>query len=234
MTNNMEAAREAMFEEARNFGKTEGRGKVARAAWAIRCVELAAEGRANVGDAERIYDEYMGSNEEIQEGFGGSEESRKGNGRKQNVSKFRQFLKLGTSKKFDPVLVAHNLKQIAAEERAKGTTSLSPFDAQLEIVRMQVRGEYADEPLTDEQMRYALQKKVKADKTEADMLDADKRRLEKTNEIYPSAELEESIEALAARIEDLGGTTKQQKERAKIEAAARKKAAKNGGLTTTV
>jgi hypothetical protein len=234
MTNqsNIEARRQQVFEEAETVGETEGRGAVARAAFAIKLVEWSSEGVVDVSDAESLYDKYMGQSSSIQQTFGGAKKIKnENNGRKQNVSKFRQFLKMGGNKKFDPVLVISDAARLVKEERAKGSIQYPPFDALLNIARKQNHDDYCEDPLPAEVMLSCNQPKERSDRVEADALDAEKRRLEKLNDLYQSTELEEAIESLAARIVDLGGTTKQQRD---AQRAADKAAKKNGGATATV
>lgn len=223
-TSNYEQMRQQMFDKAKMLGETEGRGSVSRAAFAINMVEWAKDGLANVDDAETLYDTYMGSNANMASTFGGLKKAKdEQTGRKQNVSKFRQFIKLGVNKKFDPVPVIYDAQRLVKDERAKGTIVVAPFDAMLNIVRMQNRGEYCEEPLSHDQMLYANMPKERDDKVEADLLDQQKRKLEKIGETYMSPQLEEAIEELASRIAELGGTTKQQKDRERAEAQERKK-----------
>lgn len=224
---NLEAARQQMFEDAKALGENEGRGAVSRATLAVQMVEWAHQGLADVTDAETFYDAYMGRAADLQETFGGTKkQANEANGRKQNVSKFRQFLKMGGNKKFDPTAVIYDAAKLVKEERAKGTIKFAPFDALLNIARKQNHDDYCEDPLPQEVMLTCNQPKVRDDRIEADLLDAHKRKLEKLAEDYPSPEVDEAIEGLAARIEELGGTTKQQKEAAKVAAKKAKEAAR--------
>lgn len=226
--NNREAIREQMFKEVETLGETEGRGATSRAVCAVKMVEFAANGAADVTDAEMFYDRYMGRSAHVQAAFGGGrKQGTEESGRKQNVSKFRQFLKMGTNKRIDPVALIYEAQATIKEERAKGTIKFAPFDAMLNIAREQCKPDNVDEAIGKEHMIMCNQPKEKPDRSTADRLFAAKQKLEKINEDDPQDLLSDAIECIDTLISDLGGTTADAKKAERERKKAEKEAAAN-------
>ena len=225
---NRDAVREQMFVEIEVLGESEGRGATSRAVCAVKMVERAAAGDADVTDAELFYDRYMGRSAHVQAAFGGGrKQGTEESGRKQNVSKFRQFLKMGTNKRIDPVAVIYDAQALVKEERAKGTIKFAPFEAMLNIAREQCKPDNVDEAIGKEHMIMCNQPKEKADRSVADKLFAQKTKLQGIYEDDAHDLLADAIECIDTLIQDLGGTTadakkaERERKKAEKEAAAR-------------
>ena len=227
---NRAAIQAAMFKEIDDLGEIEGKGGNARATLGVRCVEWAADGTADVGDAHSIYDHYIGKAQEVAAVFGGIRQKKDPEaGRKQNVSKVRQFLKMGGLKTIDPVAVINSAAGVVKDERAKGTISHSPFDALLNIARKQCAN--TQTAMTREEMIQCNQPRPPGDVAEADFLATILAKFEKHKEQWGSTdETEEAMSQVSARIDELGGTTAQKKVKAAAEEKAKKEAAKKAAV----
>lgn len=223
---NIGAAKQAMWDKVAELGELEAKGGNARPTLAIECVQWAADGTADVGDAQDIYTRYYDRVEAISASFGGSKHTRnKDVGMKQNISKIRQFLKMGGLRTIDPVKVIHQAAAVTKEERAKGTILYSPFDCLLNIARRQCQQTQAE--LTREEMVEANRPKDRGDVSEADFLGSVDNKLEQAEDTWGSSdEVTSARDALAARIEALGGTTAQKKAKERAEKQAAKEADK--------
>ena len=103
---NIKSAQEQMYKEIDELARTEGAGANSRADLGVRCVGWSANGIADVGDAKPIYDKYISAVADVANVFGGIKIKRnKESGEKQNVSKIRQFLKMGGLRTIDPIRV---------------------------------------------------------------------------------------------------------------------------------
>jgi|SRR5882672_2889060 len=221
---NRAVMQQAMFDEIDNLGDIEGRGGNARPTLAIRSVEWSASGVADVGDAHTIYDRYIQKAEDVAAVFGGLKRKKDPEqGRKQNASKIRQFLKMGGLKTIDPVKVINVAAGVVKDARAKGTIAYSPFDAMLNIARKQCLNTQVE--MTPQDMIDCNQGKLRGDLEEADDLGHVSIRLEKHEKKFgQSDEVTTAREQIDGRIEALGGTTAQKKQKAR---AAAKEAKKN-------
>jgi hypothetical protein len=214
-----------MNAEIDELGEIEGKGGNSRATLGIRCVEWAADGTADTGDAFTIYDRYMRTVETAAAAFGGTKRKRQSadQGRKQNASKIRQFLKMGGLKIIDPVKVINNAAGVVKDARSKGLIAFGPYEALLNIAREQCAN--TQNELTDEEMIECNQPTERGDPEEADSLGAIVAKIDKHEERFGTSD--ETVEAgsqLRSRIEMLGGTTAQKKAK---ERAAEKEAKKN-------
>jgi len=223
---NRQAQQDEMFKEIDELGEIEGKGGNAKATLGVKCVEWAAGGTADVGDAYTIYDRYTQRVEDVAAVFGGLKRSKDPEaGRKQNASKVRQFLKMGGLKQIDPVGVIHRAASVVKDERAKGIIAQTPFDALLNIARAQCIN--TQNELTREEMIKATQPKDKGDVAEADSLGSISHKLEKhENEFGASDEVTEARTQIDARIETLGGTSAEKNRKKRAEEKAAKAAAK--------
>jgi hypothetical protein len=215
-----------IFQEIEELGELEGRGGNAKPTLAVRCVEWAANGDADVGDAKPIYERYIQKVESVAAVFGGlKKKADPESGLKQNVSKIRQFLKMGGLKTINPVSVINDAAGVVKEERAKGTIFYAPFDALLNIARKQcVQTQVA---LSRQEMIDCNQPKERGDIAEADSLQQCKARLEKhVDDFGDSEETTTAIEVIDARIESLGGTTAEKKRKQRAEKKAKEDAEK--------
>jgi hypothetical protein len=223
---NRAAIQAQMFQEIDSLGEIEGKGGNARATLGVRCVEWAADGTADVGDAGPIYDHYIQKAQSVAAVFGGLKQKKDPEqGRKQNVSKVRQFLKMGGLKTIDPIKVINVAAGVVKDERAKGTIGHSPFDALLNIARKQCANTQAE--MTRQEMIDCNQPRAPHDVAEADYLHAILVKLEKHKEQWGGTdETEEAMAQVSARIDELGGTTAEKKRKAAADAKAAKEAAK--------
>lgn len=224
--NNRAAAQSQMFSEIDALGEIEGRAGNSRSVLAVRCVEWAAQGVADVSDAAPIYDRYIKKAEDIAAVFGGLKAKKDPeSGYKQNVSKVRQFLKMGGLKTIDPVRVINIAAAVVKDARSKGTIGCAPFDALLNIARKQCTQTQTE--LTADEMLECNQRRAPGDVIEADALGLVVGALEKYERAFGAQqETTEALEQLSSRIESLGGTTAQKKERERARKKAEKDAAK--------
>lgn len=230
---NRAAIQAAMFQEIDDLGEIEGKGGNARATLGVRCVEWAADGTADVGDAAPIYDKYIQKAQTVASVFGGLKQKKDPEqGRKQNVSKMRQFLKMGGLKTIDPVRVINQAAGVVKDERAKGTIAHSPFDALLNIARKQCANTQTE--MTRDEMIACNQPRAPGDVAEADYLATILAKLEKHKEQWGGTdETEEAMSQVSARIEELGGTTAQKKVAAAAAEKAKKEAEKKAAKAAT-
>lgn len=226
MGDNRKAMQEQMFKEIDDLAQQEGAGVNSRAELGIRCVGWSANGMADVGDAKPIYDRYISNVQDIAATFGGLKIKRnKESGEKQNISKIRQFLKMGGLRTIDPVKVINHAAAVVKDERLKGTITYGPFDALLNIARAQCASTQTE--LSREEMLDCNRARDKGDVIEADSLGRIKSALESHAETFGDHdETTEALEKIDSRIEALGGTTAQKKQKERAEKEAEKKANK--------
>lgn len=223
---NMANRQDQMYREIDELAKTEGSGANSRAHLGVKCVEWSAGGIADVGDAKPIYERYIGQVQDVASAFGGLKiQNNPDSGLKQNVSKIRQFLKMGGLKTIDPVAVINTAAAVVKDARLKGKIGYGPFDALLNIARAQCG--QTQTALTDEEMIAVNQPKDRPDLLEAD--DLGKIAAAITAHVDKFGEATETTEALTqieAKIEQLGGTTAQKKEKERQQKLADKKKVK--------
>jgi hypothetical protein len=222
---NRQAAIEKMYSEIDQLGQVEGGAANARPEMAVRCVEWAAGGLADVGDSYMLYDRYVQSVEQVSANWGGSKRKRDSDpatSRKANAWKVKQFLKLGGLKIIDPVRLIHRAKAVVKDARLKGTVSLGPYEAMLEIAQAQCAN--TQHELSDQEMIDVCQPKPKADVEEVDSLGVIRSRLEKHEETYGAhAETTEAKDQIDSLIQSMGGTKAERKARERAEKKAAKK-----------
>jgi hypothetical protein len=214
---NRAAMQAAMYAEIDTLAEQEGRGGNARPQLAVMCVKWAKAGMADTGDAEPIYKHYIDKVDEVTAVFGGIR--KKGTeevGLKQNVSKIRQFLKLGAIERFNTVELIEEAQEVIKQERAKGTISTSPFDSLLNIAREQNK---KDMPrLEREDMIRVNKPKDRPDVQEVDSLAQIIRRLEAHAAKYGDRdETTQALDLLEALTKSLGGTSADRRTEERVE-----------------
>jgi hypothetical protein len=138
---------------------------------------------------------------------------------KQQVSKLRQFIKLGALP--NPVdgrdVIARAEARIAAH-RSNEADLKPPYDALLDVARQQVKA--PDAPLTDEEIDLAVLRPEKAEKSDVDKLVAAYKAAHKLAEKIPMPATQAAADAYADAIREIGGDVPPMTKEEKAEAEA--------------
>lgn len=215
--------KKGVLQRSRVFGTAEGKGGNSRPTLGMFIVEATRQGVVNA-EAPKGQPDDVG---EIWGAFAKSCAAAQGIGyvplssEKQQVSKLRAFARLGALPQVNGVTIINRAAELHMEMRRENEgkpAGLSPFDGLLEVARTQCA--MPDIPLNDEQMKAVMSKPEPEDKCEADRLDKVADSMEKMRTDDKVSEetktlLDEAIKPVLARIEELGGTTGQQKEAAR-------------------
>jgi len=219
---NRAAAQAKLFEEIDKLAEDEGEGGNARPRLAMLCVQWAHAKEADIADATPIYQRYIDKVENVTSVFGGTR--KKGDadsGFKQNVSKIRQFLKMGGLDTIDPVKVMEEATEVIRAERTKGVLTVSPFDGMLNIARHQVK--YASEAISRDEMIRINLPRDKGDTSEADGLGHIGRRIDAHMTKWgESEELTQAYDLINNKVDELGGTSGDKKHKEKVEKLIKK------------
>jgi hypothetical protein len=204
------------------LGKQEAAGLSSRRDAGIALAAYAYDGDIDEGDAETCYDTYITS-------LGKNAAARHvatdtSNGRKANVSKFRQFIKMGALPQVDGREVLARAVVLTEQVASAGNKVKSPFDALLDVCRSQA--DQPDTALTDEQIVAAVSKPEPKQKDEMEKLVAAYKAAHKLAETIPSAHTLAAVDAYRDAIVEAGGEvpamTKEEKEQAAFMAKAAK------------
>jgi hypothetical protein len=188
---------------------------IARPKLAVTLVRAAAAGDIDEDDVEARYDAYLAGRTKAQSRTALASGVEDGNGKKANVSKCRQLVRMGMLPAVDgpalidtTVTVRGNL--LENEEAVK-----APFDAFVDVARAQIA--QPDAQLTEEQIAAAIRKPEKASKTELQKLIDLYKNAAKMAELLPGNEaMKDAVGDLASAIVEEGGEvpplTKEEKE----------------------
>lgn len=220
-TNNQEAegmSRRKIMGQALSLGRTEGLGSNSRPGLFILVCEGAQQriiGRDDIPELVGTFSKGLAE----KQGIGYAPMTSEA----QQVSKLKTAVYLGELThlgKEGGLDVAQRTARLhkAARTAEKPSLFLSPFDALVNIARVQVNLQPA-QPLTDEQINVLIRKPAKDLAEEADRLDKVASAIEKlrTDEKEPISEeskevLDDMIQPILDRIKALGGTTAQKRE----------------------
>jgi len=244
--------REGIMRRAVTCGSAEGKGGNSRPMLAFYVVEAAKAGvlkldkptskgktaGTKLDDAQMIWDRFSRACAAAQSvGFVKLDSA------KQQESKLRSFIKLGSLPHVDGNRVMSRARDIMEKAReANGGKPLvkSAFDGYLSVARAQVALS-PDVEFDDAQIEAALSPAPKADPTEADRLDTIYKAAEKLAEDDETPVKDETKEMLervlveiGARIKELGGTTSEIKNREKAAQKAAELQAKAAALLVRV
>jgi hypothetical protein len=200
---------------------------IARPKLAITLVKAAAEGSIDEDDVEARYDAYLAGRTKAQSKTALAAGVEDGNGKKANVSKCRQLVRMAMMPGIDgpalidlTVTVRGNL--LGNEESVK-----PPFDAFVDVARAQINCPAG--PLTEEQIADVIRKAEKADKTEIQKLIDMYKRSAKMRDDMPAIEaLARATDAYAEAIVEAGGEVPPLSKEEKEQAAAMAYLARRG------
>jgi len=205
------------------LGEDEGRGANARPAFFEQIAEAARLGALMPDDAPAVFSRYT-------EGVAKA----KGVGVVKQTSEAQQTSKIKTMITFgalpsvrSDVLLANTRDAIKKRRDAGEKLKKSPVDIYLTVARTQLAQPQV--PLDDDQIDECLNSKAPEVKTEADRLDAIAQSMDKLLNSEDQTLTDETVQALndampllLARVADLGGTTKQKAEQARLDEKQKK------------
>jgi hypothetical protein len=214
---NSQKALNALRGDLRKYGQAEALGSASRPIAARRIVDAAYDGLLKEGDAEMVYGEYQSGMVAV-----GKKNplTAQGNGEKVQISKFRQFIKVGMLPGVDARDLMQRVSDCVASLKAAGEKIQIPFDCMLNAARIQLS--QPDVDLTDEQVTSCVAVAEKAAKEDLDKLIDLYRKAHKLAEALPP--MAASVDALRDAIVECGGevpaVTKAEKEAAEFAAKA--------------
>jgi len=218
---NSEAPLKALKAEMRRYGQAEALGSASRPTAGLRLVSAAFDGLIGEGDAEMTYAEYQSGMVSV-----GKKNSLVSNAasEKVQVSKFRQFIKVGMLPGVDARDVMDRATKVIEALRAADVKIYPPFDALLNVAREQMK--QPDDALTDAQIEALASKPEAKSKELLDKLIAAYKSTYKVNEEAKLPGTAAAVQSLADAIVECGGDvppmTKEEKERAEFMAKAAK------------
>jgi hypothetical protein len=218
---NSEAPMKALRAELRKYGQAEALGSASRPTAAVRLVDAAFDGLIGEGDAESVYGEYQAGMVSV-----GKRNALTANAssEKVQVSKFRQFIKVGMLPGVDARDVMARAGKVIEDLKKAEVKMYAPFDALLNVARKQM--ETPEIALTDEQIQALVSKPEPKDKELLDKLIAAYKSTYKVNEEAKMPSTAAAVQALADAISEAGGDvppmTKAEKEHAAFMAQAAK------------
>lgn len=224
---NIETHISALKTQLAKLGAAEGKGDSSRPAAAIALTAAAREGYIDEDDAADMFASYVNAKAKIAahnplvtaSGYDSEQKSAK-----QQVSKFRQLIKLGALPNVDGPELLDRTAKLAKDLTATGTKCHPMFDAMLNVARKQI--ETPNDTLTDEQITAVVAKAEPRTKSELDkLIDVYKRTVNLADTIA-SPSLDAAVAAMADAITEAGGevppTSKEDKELAAFMLQAKK------------
>lgn len=212
---NSQSVMDKLRADLRKYGSAEALGTASRPTAARRLVDAAFDGLAKEGDAETLYGEYQRGMVAV-----GKKNPLTANdtSEKIQISKFRQFIKVGML----PGIDARDLMQRASDRIAAMKMAevkvLAPFDALLNVAREQMK--QTEDLLTDEQIDAAICKPEAKTKETLDKLIAAYKVAHKLADETKMEEVAAARDAYATAITEAGGDvppmTKDEKARAEF------------------
>jgi hypothetical protein len=213
IASNIAQAKAQAFDQIRDLGRREGKGKTARLALAEYVTARSREGLFSVEDNERIWTEMMQGAAEEQTDVGGLEPK----DTKQRASDIKHFIVLGSNKTLDGVEMLDNAKTRMKHMRASGASTGRVWELILAFARAQ--NKEPERALTDQEIDKIFADKTAAERELADKFWGARQTLIKANEGNDFEDIYEACELIEKRVAELGGTRKQKKQ---AEAAAKK------------
>lgn len=224
-TSNSQVDKAAALQDAYDMGKREGGGATARANFYITLVEWAKDRRIDVSNAEEMWDNFdkgAAAGAAMIGGMKHVDDEKANDVRKVRVSETRQFIKMGGIVYIDPTEVMDRAMAIIKKARLEGRVVRKATDCMINVARAQNNDE--QNALEDDAIEAAIADKVPAERSEADMLGKVFEALEKIEKKHgESDEVTSAMGYVQKRIDDLGGTSKQQKAKAKLQRKVKRK-----------
>lgn len=191
---------------------------------AKRLCRDAFDGAVTVEDVESLYDTYMESRRnkyKRNESVATPDATDTEKGRKANISKNVQFVKLGLLPGIDAVELLDKVTDLRLT--MVGTDPIeAPFDAMLKVARCQLKS--PDDTLDDETITACILKAPAKDKSIIDKLVEDYKRMSKRYDEFPCDTLENVVHAIGDAIQEAGGELPPMTKEDKAKAAFVKKA----------
>lgn len=212
----------------KSLGAAEGKGSASRPEAALRLVGAAYDGYIGEDDAAEMFSVYAAGtaaaakNNPMVSAPGGDAAQKSA---KQQISKFRQFIKAGSLPAVDARDVLNRAVQISKDLESAGVKTYSRFDGMLNVAREQIK--QPDEELTDDQINDLICKPETAEKDDLDKLIAAYKSAHKLAENIPTPQTEAARDAYRDAINEAGGDvppmTKEEKKEAEALAFLRSK-----------
>jgi len=215
----------------RALGAAEGKGSASRPEAALLLADQARAGLIAETYAETGFMEYAKGTAEaakknVMVTYSGNEDQKSA---KQQISKFRQFIKAGALTDVDGPVVLRRAVALVNEVAKGGVDTKSVFDAMLDTARAQIKT--PDTTLTDDEIRAIVMKPGKVNKSEIEKLIAVYKTTRKIFDGMPdNAHLEAACDDLKGAIVEAGGEVPPLNDEEKEEAAALAFLAKRGML----
>jgi len=219
------------MKEVAAFGQQEGKGANARPSFMLRVTQAAMLGAVKEDDATALHEAYQ-RNVAKSKGIAVVKQS----SAPQQISKIKTMIKLGQLPLKDgggeQILyrVGHAIKE-ATKANGDKPLSKSVVDCYLSAARQQLNT--PEQPLSDDDIIAAVMPKPRDEALEVDKLGALRDRAQaliEDTDTPPSEETQRVLERITAecdaRIEELGGTSKQRKQQEAAERKAEKAAQK--------
>lgn len=223
---NINAIKQAVFDEARNCGRTYGKGKTARLKLAEIAVARSRDGTIGVDDAEQMWSEMMQGSAEETKSIGGDDPK----DTKQRAGDLKNFILLGGLKDLDGVELFDNAQRLMANLRSAGSIkNARVWELMLAFARKQLKE--PQRSLTDGEIEKVMADKARATTDFVEKVDASRRALLAANEGENDPEVYTAIEILEGVVKKLGGTRKQRMELARQEAKKLLEAAAGGSVS---
>lgn len=205
---NFKKAKEAVWEQVRDLGRREGKGKTARLALAEYVTARSHEGLISVDDAEQIWTTMMQGSAEVLTDVGGVD-AKDARDTKQRSSDIKHFIVLGANKTLNGVEMLDNAKERLKNLRASGAATGRIWELMLGFARKQ--NKEPERQLTDQEIDRIFEDKTAAERELADTLWGARNTLVKANEGNDFEDIYEAVNIIDKRVEDLGGTRKQKR-----------------------
>lgn len=204
---NIETHLSALRSKLKSLGAMEGKGSASRPEAALRLVEASYDGFIDENDAGALFAEYAAGtaaaakNNPLVTSTGNGDAAQKS--AKQQISKFRQFIKVGALPEVDARDVMRRAVQISKDLEATGVKTYSRFDGMLNVAREQIK--QPDELLTDEQINDLIVKPDTKEKSELDKIIAAYKAAHKLAETIPMPQTEAARDMYRDAIVEAGG-----------------------------
>jgi len=229
---NIETHLEALRGKLKSLGAADGKGSASRPEAGLRLVDAAYDGTIDENDAAEMFASYAAGvaaaakSNPLVTSVGDADQK----SAKQQISKFRQFIKVGALPSVDARDVMRRAVQASKDLEASGTKTYSRFDAMLNVAREQIK--QPDEPLTDDQITACVVKPESGDKSEIDKLIAAYKAAHRLAEAIPMPSTLAAADCYRDAIVEAGGEVPPMTKEEKAEAEAMTFLRKRGMVAT--
>lgn len=227
---NIETGLDKLSKHLTSLGRSEGKGSASRPSAALALADAAREGLIDEDYADSAFAAYARGTADAAKGnplvtaTGNADQK----SAKQQISKFRQFIRAGALPGVDAPSVLRQAAEISKDLAASGTKVYSVFDGMLSVAREQIK--QPDEALSPERISEIVTKPDTKDKSEIDkLIDLYKRTHKMWEKDFPNnGHMESAVHDLADAIKEAGGDVPAMTDEQKEEAAALAFLAKRG------